>query len=263
MSSSLLLFAATSVIPARRHRVRPEDVERLLLGPADLIAVGRIERRRARHHDLVESHIRQPECDGLDVQVALQIRVVVRVDDHDRLTGAVDTRRQQARVAIRLLDLLRCVAPRSLRPVDGTSLTAEEISGLGRPLRRAHDRTYVNRMRLRTGRARRGRAYERDGDCRREDNDRGKTRGTSRDEECAHLLPPPLWPERVGPPPRSLDVRADPEPHGARLQGGTNPSNRWQPFVLGSPHQLWNAATGLGTPNLMVLQSDFAHSRGH
>jgi hypothetical protein len=31
----------------------------------------------------------------------------------------------------------------------------------------------VNRMRLRTGRTRRGCAYERDGDCRREDYDRG------------------------------------------------------------------------------------------
>jgi kumamolisin len=30
-------------------------------------------------------------------------------------------------------------------------------------------------------------------------------------------------------------------------------------FYTGSPHQLWNAATGLGTPNLTALQSDFAH----
>lgn len=32
-------------------------------------------------------------------------------------------------------------------------------------------------------------------------------------------------------------------------------------FYVGSPHQLWNAATGLGTPNLTALQSDFAHAR--
>jgi subtilase family serine protease len=32
-------------------------------------------------------------------------------------------------------------------------------------------------------------------------------------------------------------------------------------FYVGSPHQLWNAATGLGTPNLTALQSDFAHTR--
>jgi len=31
-------------------------------------------------------------------------------------------------------------------------------------------------------------------------------------------------------------------------------------FYVGSPHQLWNPATGLGTPNLTALQSDFAHS---
>ncbi|HZT93621.1 MAG TPA: S53 family peptidase [Gaiellaceae bacterium] len=33
-------------------------------------------------------------------------------------------------------------------------------------------------------------------------------------------------------------------------------------FYTGSPHQLWNAATGLGTPDLTALQSDFAHP-GH
>jgi hypothetical protein len=33
-------------------------------------------------------------------------------------------------------------------------------------------------------------------------------------------------------------------------------------FYTGTPHQLWNPATGLGTPNLTSLQSDFAHS-GH
>ena len=33
-------------------------------------------------------------------------------------------------------------------------------------------------------------------------------------------------------------------------------------FYTGSPHQLWNPATGLGIPNLTTLQSDFAHG-GH
>jgi subtilase family serine protease len=32
-------------------------------------------------------------------------------------------------------------------------------------------------------------------------------------------------------------------------------------FYVGVPHQLWNAATGLGTPNLAALQADFAHER--
>lgn len=32
-------------------------------------------------------------------------------------------------------------------------------------------------------------------------------------------------------------------------------------FYVGSPHQVWNAATGLGTPDLTALQTDFAHSR--
>jgi len=31
-------------------------------------------------------------------------------------------------------------------------------------------------------------------------------------------------------------------------------------FYTGSPHQLWNAATGLGTPDLTALQSDFSHT---
>jgi kumamolisin len=31
-------------------------------------------------------------------------------------------------------------------------------------------------------------------------------------------------------------------------------------FYTGTPHQLWNAASGLGTPDLTALQSDFAHA---
>ncbi len=142
--------------------MRPQDVERRLLGPTQLVGVGGIERRRAGHDVVGERGRRKPERRILGCQVASGVRILESVDDDDGATRTVDSRLEQGCVTVRLLDLLRRVAAERGRAGDRCVLTAEQVLRAGlRGLRARELRTDADPIRRRRRRRLRcGRAHE-------------------------------------------------------------------------------------------------------